>query len=214
MPQELKNDREFRYNQKKFYAQSVASQSQLGEDERRFYKDALEPQLPNPVNKRSAHFKKDAANFHGVKDDQSEKGSVFKENAERFYGTAQQQKVEVNKKSQHFKKDNAKFWGESYAPSDNQSEKGSIFQNNAAEFYQTTKPKAGERPFKIREEDCKDKTQAQGKSMLNEMRLKEHEANMQRHPNFGKNQKRFFGMKSVSSVSGASSYAQKLDQFI
>lgn len=37
---------------------------------------------------------------------------------------------------------------------------------------------------------------------------------MQRHPNFGKNLKRFYGMKTVSSVSGASSYAQKLDQFI
>jgi len=171
--------------------------------------------MPHPVNKRTAHFKKDAANFHATshKDDQSEQGSVFKENAERFYGNSKS-RAEINKSSQHFKKDNAKFWGESYAPSDNQSDKGSIFQNNAAEFYQTGKPKPGERPFKISEGDCKDKTKPQGKSALNEMRLREHEANMERHPSFGKNQKRFFGMKSVSTVSGASSYAMKLEQFI
>lgn len=125
-----------------------------------------------------------------------------------------QEKKEVNKNGQHFKRDQAKFWGQSYKDSDRGSEKGSIFQDNAAEFYGTDKPAQGERPFKISEDNCKQSNDNKGKSVLNEMRLKEHDYNQQRHPGYGKNLKRFWGMKSVSSVSGASSYAQKLDQFI
>jgi len=46
------------------------------------------------------------------------------------------------------------------------------------------------------------------------MRLKEHERNMQRDPRFGKNLKKFWGMKTNSTVSAAQSFAQKLDTFI
>jgi len=45
------------------------------------------------------------------------------------------------------------------------------------------------------------------------MRLKEHEYNMQRDPRFGKNLKKFWGMKTNSTAS-THSYAQKLDAFI
>lgn len=50
-----------------------------------------------------------------------------------------------------------------------------------------------------------------GKSVLNEMRLKEHDNNMKRDPTFGKNLKRFWGMKSVTTASQPGSFAEKLD---
>jgi hypothetical protein len=65
VPQELKNDREFKYHQNKFYAQSVAAQSEMARDERHFYKDAGEAPVSNLINKKSAHFKKDNAGFYG-----------------------------------------------------------------------------------------------------------------------------------------------------
>ncbi len=99
-------------------------------------------------------------------------------------------------------------------PSDKGSEKGSIFQQNAAAFYETVKPKPGERPFKISEKNLKDKNADKGKSVLNEMRLREHEKNMERDPKFGTNLRRFWGMKSNPTASGAGSFAQKLEKFI
>ncbi len=65
-------------------------------------------------------------------------------------------KEPVNTKGQHFKQDQAKFFGQTYVPSDKSSDRGSVFQNNAAAFYETAKPKAGEKPFKISQRDCKD----------------------------------------------------------
>jgi hypothetical protein len=49
---------------------------------------------------------------------------------------------------------------------------------------------------------------------LNERRLREHEMNMERDPKFGKNLRKFWGMKSNATASGAGSYAEKLGQFI
>lgn len=219
VPPQTQKDQEFQYNQKKFYDQSVASKAELAEAQRKFYADTTGKEYDPIVNKRSQHYKKDNAAFYAASykdsDNSSEKGSIFQENAENFYATSKHPRKEpVNKRSQHFKKSAAQFFEQSYAPSDKGSDRGSIFQNNAAEFYQTTQPKEGERPFKIHEGDLKDQAPNKGKSVLNEMKLKQHDHNMQRDPNYGKNLKRFWGMKSVSTVSGAGSYAQKLDQFL
>lgn len=105
VPDDLKNNRDFRYNQKKFYAQSVASQSELAHDQAKFYKDTGEAQPDAHVNKNSTHFKKDASNFHGQSFKDSDKGSVFRENAERYYGSGEVQKKEVDTTGQHFRKD-------------------------------------------------------------------------------------------------------------
>ena len=92
---------------------------------------------------------------------------------------------------QHFKKDTANFYGESYKS----SEKGSIFQGNAAEFYGLPKPQNGEKIIDP-DEIVIPKNKPPKQSVLNERRLKAHELNMQRHPMYGKNIKRFWGLKS------------------
>ena len=49
------------------------------------------------------------------------------------------------------------------------------------------------------------------------MRLKEHDTNMQRDPKFGKNMRKFWGMKSQATNSQApstQSYAQQLGNYI
>lgn len=105
-------------------------------------------------------------------------------------------KMPLNK--EHFKKDAAVFYGDSYASSAKGSSKGSIFQDNAAEFYGLPKPENGEKPFKIHKEDLKDPKAGKKQSVLNERRLKKHEYNMQRHPMYGKNLRKFWGLKSNS----------------
>jgi len=78
----------------------------------------------------------------------------------------------------------------------------------------------GQRPWKIQKimPDQSNKMQMeQQKSVLNERRLKEHEMNMARDPNFKKNQKRFFAIPSNHTVQRSSSSitgAQKFDQYI
>lgn len=82
----------------------------------------------------------------------------------------------INQQSQHYKKTAAQFYGHSYKASDKGSEKGSVFQANAAAFYETAKPKPGAPKVHLNEANFKDNTkQHQGKSVLNEMRLKEHD---------------------------------------
>ena len=218
---EMRNDREFKYHQNKFYAQSVGDQSEMADAKRQFYKDDGQPAVDNPIKRNSQHFKKDQAKFYNESyvpsDTQSQKGSIFKGDANNFYATGgndKKAKKTVDQKAQHFKRDQAKFFGQTYVPSDKSSEKGSIFQQNAAAFYETAAPKSGERPFKIKQDDCKDKNPVKGKSVLNENRLREHEQNMERDPKFGKNLRRFWGMKSQATVSGAGSFAQKLDKFM
>lgn len=93
--------------------------------------------------------------------------------------------------SQKYKKSQATFHGEAYKNSDVGSEKGSVFKRNAQEFYSSEIPI--EHPVTVKEADLKDNRPAPPKSVLNDMRLKEHEWNMQRDPWFGKNQKRFWG---------------------
>lgn len=66
-----------------------------------------------------------------------------------------------------------------------------MFKKNAQEFYTSEIPI--DQPVKIKEQDLKDTRPPQPKSVLNDMRLKEHERNMQRDPRFGKNLKRFWG---------------------
>jgi hypothetical protein len=80
-----------------------------------------------------------------------------------------------------------------------------VFKQNAQEFYTSEIPI--DHPVKIREEDLKDTRAPPPKSVLNDMRLKEHEYNMQRDPKFGKNLKKFWAQKSNSTVSGPQSFA-------
>lgn len=113
-------------------------------------------------------------------------------NAHNRNTTSDLMKVE---KKQHFKRDAAKFYGNSYKS----SEMGSIFQDNTAEFFGVEKPPHGEI---IVDPNIKPPMSKPKKtSVLNERRLKNHEMNAQRHPMYGKNLKRFYGMKSTGSFS-------------
>ena len=96
--------------------------------------------------------------------------------------------------------------------SDKGSERGSVFQANAAAFYEQAPPKTGQPKVHFKEEDCKaEQDPNAGKSVLNDRRLREHDRNMERDPKFGKNLRRFWGMKSNTTASQPSSFAQKLD---
>mmetsp|Transcript_32226 Transcript_32226/g.39971 ORF Transcript_32226/g.39971 Transcript_32226/m.39971 type:complete len:87 (+) Transcript_32226:1801-2061(+) len=80
-------------------------------------------------------------------------------------------------------------------------------------------PGSGERPFKLDKnaEGSNAHNKVKGTSYLNEQRLREHEVNMQRDPNFKKNMKRFHGLPSAatrSNAGGPVSTANKLDAFI
>lgn len=59
----------------------------------------------------------------------------------------------------------------------------------------TDVPESGERPYKI-DKNANADSKPKGASYLNEQRLKQHELNMQRDPNFKKNMKRFHGLPS------------------
>lgn len=190
IPEHMHTDVSFKRNEKKFYNQSQTEGSEFEYNQHQFYPD-------------------------------TSGGAANLEATGRFtnLGRGTQQvdnKISVPKNSQHFKRDQAQFYGHSYVPSDKSSDRGSIFQNNAAEFYGMEKPGHGEQPFRITSQDLKNPAQSQPKqvSVLNEMRLKEHERNIQRDPKFGKNLKKFWGMKSVTTNSqfgdSQKSYAQKL----
>ena len=158
---------------------STTSRSELDRNERLFYEGSGEQNHPIPAVKKTQ---------------------------QAFIATGEK-KEPVNQNSQHFTKAKHDFYGEKYQPSDKGSEKGSVFQANAAAFYEVEKPKHGERPFKINEENLKDNRPAPGKSVLNEMRLREHERNMERDPKFGKNLRKFWGLKSNATASQPSSFA-------
>ncbi len=107
---ETQNNRDFIYNQKKFYAQSTASRSELEHAQKIFYADGGEAGSGQPaVNKHSQHFKRDQANFHmqsyACSDATSEKGSIFQGHAEEFYATGRdkKQKEPIHTKGQHYK---------------------------------------------------------------------------------------------------------------
>ena len=80
-------------------------------------------------------------------------------------------------------------------------------------------PAEGTRPFNISKTLPKDET-AQQNSYLNDKRLKEHEAAMERDPKFKKNLKRFMGVPSNPTINksshhgGPASNADKLNSFI
>ena len=124
------------------------------------------------------------------------------------------------KQSGLYRKDRAAFFDDQKFEVSSQ---GTQFQHNAAAFMGIAKmPKSGERPFKLDKiaKNCKAterKVSATPSSYLNEQRLKQHEINMQRDPNFKKNVKRFHGLPSAmtrSSCHQASSKVNKLDAFI
>ena len=190
VPSELNNDPSWRRNMKKFHGQEQSEGSELNYNTNQFYADT------------TGDRKTDPSKFTRL--DQP---------------TQQRASFEPPQNSQHFKRDQAQFYGQSYAPSDKSSDRGSIFQGNAAQFYGMEPPQHGEKPFKISTKNLSDpsKGQTQQPSVLNEMKLKEHERNMQRDPKFGKNLRKFWGMKSQATNSqfgSNKSYAQKLDGFL
>lgn len=194
IPEEVKGDLSFKRNEKKFYNQSQTEGSEFEYNQQQFYGE--------PNQERKTNY--DPNKFSG----------------KIGQGMKPAEKPQVPGNSQHFKKDQAQFYGQSYVASDKSSDRGSIFQNNAAEFYGMDKPEHGEKPFRISIRDLQDpsKTQQNKGSVLNEMKLKEHERNMERDPKFGKHLRKFWGMKSNPTNSQFSSsnrsYAQKLDNFI
>jgi hypothetical protein len=193
IPENVQKDVHFKHNEKLFYNQSQTEGSEFEYNQHRFYEDTTGDRR-NDTNP-----------------------NAFKNLGQ---GPKPERKTEVPKNHQHFKKDQAHFYGQSYVPSDKSSDRGSIFQNNAAEFYGMEKPAHGEKPFQISSKNLEDpRKQQQNKgSVLNEMRLKEHERNMERDPKFGKNLRKFWGMKSVGTNSnysnGGQSYAQQLGGMI
>lgn len=190
VPEHFQNDMSFKRDAKKFYGQSQTSESEYNYVQHKFYEDTV-----------------------GKRDTDPNKFTSLGQ-------PAPQRKLETPVSNQHFKRDQAKFYGEEYVPSDKSSDRGSIFQNNAAQFYGMEAPAHGEKPFKITQKDLADprKDQPKNVSVLNEMRLKEHEQNWKRDPKYDKNLRKFWGMKSQPTDSNASgsnkSYAQKLDNFI
>lgn len=189
IPEYFQTDIAFKRASKKFYGQSQTSESEYNYVQNKFFEDTTGGRETDP---------------------------------NRFKNLGQKpepRKIETPQSGQHFKRDQAKFFGEDYVPSDKGSDRGSIFQQNAAEFYGVDKPAHGEQPFRISQNNLQDprKNEPKNVSVLNEMKLKEHERNMQRDPKFSKNLQKFWGMKSqgASSQNGSNkSYAQKLDQFI
>ena len=100
-----------------------------------------------------------------------------------------------------YKNDAKKFYGVDKAETESQ---GSQFQRNAAVFMGTNMPQSGERPIHIEKNaQGEDFSTVKGGSLLNAERLKEHERNMERDPNFKKNLKRFHALPSAATKSSA-----------
>lgn len=174
------SEKEFNWNFKKFYGVPLSEKSEMSRDRHMFYR----PGTVHAASRKELTTKETIDNFQIGSNQEHRKTTT---------------NLNIDMTKQHLKRDAAKFYGESYKSSDVGSSKGSIFQENAAEFYGMAKPEHGEKPFKIHKEDLQDpKTKNPKKSVLNERRLKKHEMNMQRHPMFGKNLRRFWGLKSQS----------------
>lgn len=201
-------ERHYAWDSKQFYGVPLSEKSELSKNRENFYRPGTE----NVSSRKELSTNQVIDNYRNSSNDPHRK-------------TTTDLHVDITK--QHFKKDTANFYGESYKSNDQGSSKGSIFQDNAAEFYQTEHPKNGEKPFKIHQEDLKDPKLNQKHSVLNERRLRNHEMNMQRHPMYGKNLRKFWGLKSntasqpnMSSRGSSSkgsrmgSYAQKLTDMI
>jgi hypothetical protein len=191
---QMHEDPNFRRNEKKFYNMSQTEGSEFQYNQNKFYEDTMAPRRENMDASRFQNFNQGA--------------SFSRQPVEPIQG-------------QHFKKDQAAFYGQSYAPSDKSSDRGSIFQQNAAEFYGLDKPVHGEKIIQISSKQLKDPQKQQNVqkgSVLNEMKLREHERNMERDPKFGKNLRKFWEMKSVTTnsnaVSSNKSYAQQLGSMI
>jgi hypothetical protein len=230
IPEQARRDVDFKRNEKKFWNQSQNEGSEYEYNQNKFYGDqmkaSMKPGVPEDVQ-RDVAYKHNKTNFFLQSESDN---NELDYNKNQFYGSTSQNKQskqiafdpihheQPNPNSQHYKKDMANFHGQTYVPSDKGSDRGSIFQNNAAEFYGAEKPAHGEKPFRISENNLQDpnkQLQNAVGSVLNERRLKEHEKNMQRDPRFGKNERKFFGLKSQPTNSAYSSsnrsYAQKLD---
>lgn len=189
VPEEVKNDINYRRNEKKFFNQDQSERSEMEYNQNQFYGGGKPEEIDRSkfqnlgqghkvekpgVNTNAQHFKRDQAQFYGKSyvpsDKSSDRGSIFQHNAAEFYG---------EEKPTH-----------------------------GARPYQI--PKKNSNAAKA--------PQQKNESVLNERRLKEHERNMQRDPKFGKHLRKFWGMKSNATNSAFSnsnqSYAQKLDGFI
>lgn len=173
---------EFKWDVKNFYGVPLSEKSEMSKDRHMFYR----PGTVHAASRKELSTHENIEKFKSI-------------NTDSHRNTTTNLHIDQNK--QHFKRDAAHFHGQSYKPSEAGSANGSIFQDNAAEFYGLAKPEDGEKPFKINKEDLKDPNNAKKTvSVLNERRLKNHEMNMQRHPMYGKNLRRFWGLKSYGKV--------------
>lgn len=247
IPAEVKAHPEFKQNMKKFYGvEQSETQSNYNNAANRFYDVTDHKERLNPkntinekfqnvqdnveINKGSEQYKRNNAAFHGQDFEVKSQGSVFQKNLHAFHGhemkqdyriapAAQTQSaLQVNTNSGHYKKDAAAFYNTKHCESESQ---GSVFQRNAANFYDEDVPAHGERPYKIDKHAMAANAQAnqqqQPSSYLNEQRLKEHENNIARDPNYKKNVKRFYALPSQHTAQrsdGPKSTVEKLDQFI
>lgn len=173
----LESEREFGWNAKKFYGVPLSEKSEMSHDRQKFFRPDSAKPAPKELSTKEA----------------IEKYNELKANHRKTTTD-----LHVDQTKQHFKKDAAHFYAETYKTSDVGSSRGSIFQDNAAEFYGVPKPEHGEKPFRINKKNLKDPSNVPKTSVLNERRLKNHEMNMQRHPMYGKNLRRFWGLKSQS----------------
>jgi hypothetical protein len=201
-------ERHYAWDSKQFYGVAMSEKSELSKNREHFYGPGTE----HATSRKELSTNQVMENFKNSSNDPHRRTTTD---------------LHLDMTRQHFKKDAANFYGESYKSNDPASSKGSIFQDNAAEFYGLDHPEHGDKPFKIHQENLKDPKVGMKQSVLNEKRLKNHENNMQRHPMYGKNLKRFWGQKSntnsapyMSSRGSSSkgsrqgSYAQKLTGMI
>ncbi|CDW78556.1 UNKNOWN [Stylonychia lemnae] len=222
---------EFNRNAAKFYGDDPnRTQPKLVNTNNTIGDKFLNVQTNIEVNPSSEHYQKNAAVFYGDQYEVKSQGSIYQKNKANFFGTDynkndskllpakqtnQNQGPQVNVTSGHFKKDAGKFYGMDHV-SETESQ-GSVFQKNAANFYGMEAPPQGERPFKIQKvipNHQPGENQKQVVSVLNEQKLREHEQQIMKDPNYAKNQKRFFGLPSHHTVQRSASSVQKFDQFI
>lgn len=180
----LKDKKEFNRDAKKFYGAPLSEKSEYSLAKNAFYgTNSQEVLRPNTEHTSS---RKQLTTHQIVKEYTNSDSNHWKTTTD----------LHEAENKQHFKKDAANFYAESYKS----SEKGSIFQDNAAVFYDMPKPPHGEKIINPSDLNPKMLRENNKSSVLNERKLKAHELNMQRHPMFGKNLKRFYGMKSAGKI--------------
>jgi hypothetical protein len=177
---EVQSNKILKRNSKQFYQAPLSEKSEISYARHQFYR----PESSHTNSHKDMSTKEAMGRFKNIHDPHRKTTSA----------------LEINENKQHYKRDMNKFYGESYHPSEG-SEMGSIFQNHAADFYGLEPPEGNAKPFKIDKNGLEDPNKnVKPESVLNQRRLNQHELNMQRNPTFGKNMRKFYGMKSHGKI--------------